>query len=92
MAGAGLRQPVVVPWSNGQVVAPPVLRNTVASGALRSKPSCATAAPSIGGQFAHLAFPLTATEQGPFGAEGQPAVLLSVSGERAPAADEADQS
>ena len=41
-----------------------------------------------GGQFAHLAFPFTATEQGPFGAEGQPAVLLSVSGERAPAADE----
>ena len=40
--------------------------------------------PSIGGQFAHLAFPFTATEQGPFGAEGEPAVLMSVSGDRAP--------
>jgi hypothetical protein len=88
MAGTGLRQPVVVPWANAQVVAPPVLRNTAAR-ALSQQAQLATAAPSIGGQFAHLAFPFTATEQGPFGAEGQPAVLMSVSGDRAPAADEA---
>jgi hypothetical protein len=88
MAGTGLRQPIVVPWANAQVVAPAVLRNT-ASTALSQQAQLATASPSIGGQFAHLAFPFTATEQGPFGAEGQPAVLMSVSGDRAPAADEA---
>jgi hypothetical protein len=47
-----------------------------------------TVSPSIGGQFAHLAFPFTATEQGPFGAEGEPAVLMSLSGDRAPTAHE----
>jgi hypothetical protein len=87
MAGTGMRQPVVVPWANAQVVAPPMLRNTAAR-AVGSQAQVGTAAPSIGGQFAHLAFPFTATEQGPFGAEGQPAVLLSVSGDRAPAADQ----
>jgi hypothetical protein len=87
VAGTGLRQPVVVPWSNAQAVAPPRLRNTVAT-ALSQQAQLAPGAPSIGGQFAHLAFPFTATEQGPFGAAGEPAVLMSVSGDRAPAAGE----
>ena len=87
MAGTGLRQPVVVPWANAQVVAPPMLRNTVAA-AVSQQAQLSTGSPSIGGQFAHLAFPFTATEQGPFGAEGEPAVLMSVSGDRAPAANE----
>lgn len=88
MAGTRRRQPLVVPWANAQVVAPPMLRNTVAT-AISQQAELATESPSIGGQFAHLAFPFTATEQGPFGAEGQPAVLMSVSGDRAPAAHEA---
>jgi hypothetical protein len=87
LAGTGVRQPVVVPWSDSQAVAPPVLRNTVAR-ALSQQARLASEASSVGGQFAHLAFPFTATEQGPFGVVGQPAVLMSVSGDRAPAADE----
>jgi hypothetical protein len=87
LAGSGLRQPVVVPWSNGQAVAPTRLRNTVAT-ALSQQAQLAPGAPSLGGQFAHLAFPFTATEQGPFGTAGESAVLMSVSGDRAPAGDE----
>jgi hypothetical protein len=87
LAGTGVRQPVAVPWSDSQAVAPPMLRNTVAT-ALSQQARLASEASSVGGQFAHLAFPFTATEQGPFGVVGQPAVLMSVSGDRAPAADE----
>lgn len=87
MAGRDVRQPVVVPWSNDPVVAPPQLRNTVTT-ALSQQARLSPGAASLGGQFAHLAFPFTATEQGPFGANAQSAVLLSVSGDRAPAADE----
>jgi hypothetical protein len=87
LAGTALRQPVVVPWSDGQAVAPPMLRNTVAR-ALSQQAQLASEPSSVEGQFAHLAFPFTATEQGPFGGVGEPAVLMSVSGDRAPAADE----
>jgi hypothetical protein len=87
LAGTGVRQPVVVPWANDPVVAPPALRNTVST-ALSQQVQLAPGAASIGGQFAHLAFPFTTTEQGPFGAHGQAAALLSVSGDRAPRADE----
>lgn len=87
LAGARVRQPLVVPWSNGQNVAPPILRNTVASG-LAAQAQLSSRSPSLAGQFAHLAFPFATTEQIPFGAQGEPAVLLSVSGERSPAANE----
>ena len=43
---------------------------------------------SLGGQFLHLAFPVAASEQRPFAASGEPAVLVSASGSRMPAADE----
>jgi hypothetical protein len=88
LAGTSIRQPVVVPWSNSQAVAPPALRNTVAA-ALSQQAQLAPGSPSLGGQFAHLAFPFTATEQGPFGGKGEPAVLMSLSGGQAPAPDEA---
>jgi hypothetical protein len=87
LAGARVRQPVVVPWSNGQDVAPPTLRNTVAA-VLAQQAQVPSRSASVAGQFAHLAFPFAPTEQGPFGAQGEPAVLLSMSGERSPAADE----
>jgi peptidase M28-like protein len=87
LAGTTLRQPIVVPWSNSQTVAPPMLRNTVAR-ALSQQAQLAPGSPSLGGQFAHLAFPFTATEQGPFGARGEPAVLMSLSGDRAPGSGE----
>lgn len=87
LAGAKVRGPVVVPWSDGQAVAPPALRNTVAT-ALAAQAALHAGGTSVAGQFARLAFPLTLTEQGPFGAQGDPAVLLSVSGEQAPSANE----
>ncbi len=87
LAGDRVRQPVVVPWSTGQSVAPTMLRNTVA-GALSAQAQLPSRSATLPRQFAHLAFPFTPTEQGPFGARGEPAVLLSVSGERSPAPDE----
>jgi hypothetical protein len=87
LAGTRVRAPIVVPWSNAQKLAPTLLRNTVA-GALATQAGLAPGALGLGDQFAHLAFPMAATEQGPFGADGLPAVLLSVSGERPAGADE----
>jgi hypothetical protein len=87
LAGSQTRYPIVVPWSDGQRVAPPMLRNTVAA-ALSSQASLSPGTTSLAGQFAHLALPLTIGEQGPFGGYGYPAVLLSLSGERGPRADE----
>ena len=64
-----------------------MLRNTLAS-ALASQVAPHSTGTSVAGQLAHLAFPFTLSEQGPFGARGIPAVTLSLSGDRAPAADE----
>lgn len=86
LASAQIRQPVIVPWSTTPVVAPPALRNTVA-GQLYQQAAIGSGGTSIFGQFAHLAFPLTISSQGPFGAQGIPAVELSMSGERGPAPD-----
>jgi hypothetical protein len=86
--GAHFHQPVVVPWSDGTAVAPPMLRNTLAA-ALNSQAALNVTSTGLGGQFAHLAFPFTVSEQGPFGAQRVPAVLLSTAGERGPAPDEA---
>jgi hypothetical protein len=87
LAGATLHKPIVVPWSNGQDVAPPALRNTVAA-ALNAQAVGKPGGTTLAAQFARLAFPWTLGEQGPFGAAGDPAVLLSTSGERAPAPNE----
>ncbi len=87
MAGREVRQPTVVPWSDSQLVAPPLLRNTVAA-ALSQQAGRGSHDESLGGQFLHLAFPLAASEQRPFAAAGEPAVLLSASGARVPAAGE----
>jgi hypothetical protein len=87
LAGTEVRQPIVVPWSDVPTFAPPLLRNTVAS-ALSAQTSLSTSGVSLAGQLVHLALPLSLGEQAPFTALGQPAVLLSLSGERAPAADQ----
>ncbi len=84
LASTHIRQPVVVPWSTSQLVAPPQLRNTV-SAILNQQAAISSRGTSLFGQFVHLAFPLTLSEQGPFGARGIPAVMLSLSGERGPA-------
>jgi hypothetical protein len=87
MAGAQVRHPIVVPWSNSQQVAPPLLRNTVGA-ALTAQAGLQPGGTGLIGELARLAFPMVATEQGPFGGAGLPAVLLSLSGERAPAPGE----
>ncbi len=87
LAGSDVTQPVVGPWSNGQKIAPPALRNTLAA-ALRSQAGLRAGGNGVGAQLARLAFPLTITEQGPFGVHGEPAVLVSVAGQRVPRRDE----
>jgi len=87
MAGVDVRSPIVVPWSDSQLVAPPLLRNTVAS-AISDQANVNPTDESLGGQFLHLAFPLAATEQRPFADSGEPAVLVSTSGARQPATGE----
>jgi hypothetical protein len=87
LAGTAVHGPVVVPWSNAQLVAPPMLRNTIAS-AMSAQSGPPAGSTGLGGQLAQLAFPMSPTEQAPFGAAGQPSVLLSLSGQRAPAANE----
>jgi Peptidase family M28 len=87
MAGLEVRSPTIVPWSDSTLVASPLLRNTVAA-ALSQQTNLSTNDQSLGGQFLHLAFPLTTSEQRPFAASGEPAVLVSASGGRLPAANE----
>lgn len=87
MAGTTVRTPLVVPWSDSTLVAAPLLRNTL-SAAVQQQTTLATGDESVGGQFLHLAFPLAASEQRPFAANGVSAVLVSTSGSRVPAADE----
>lgn len=87
LAGTRTSMPTVIPWSNGQGIAPPLLRNTLGT-ALAAQASLRPGGADLGDQLAHLAFPLTTGEQGPFGSLGQPAVSLSVSGQRPPAPDE----
>ncbi|MGI8411321.1 MAG: hypothetical protein ACR2LV_01720 [Solirubrobacteraceae bacterium] len=88
LAGTRIRNPIVVPWSDGQQVAPPMLRNTVAA-ALGAQTGLRPGGTSFAGQLARLAFPLSVGEQGPFGARSEPAVLLSLSGDAGPAPDAA---
>ena len=77
----------MVPWSDSQLVAPALLRNTLAA-AISQQAGAVANDESLGGQFLHLAFPLAATEQSPFVSGGEPAVLVSAAGARLPAADE----
>jgi hypothetical protein len=78
---------MVIGWSTGDGAGPPQLRRTVEA-AVRSQTVFDPGGAHARDQWARLAFPLTLGEQGPLVAEGLPAVLLSLSGERSPAADE----
>jgi hypothetical protein len=87
MAGVRTARPLVVSWSRSTALAPLELRRTVESALMAEAGLRAgTVRPAV--QLARLALPLTLGEQGPFNARGLGAVLLSASGERAPAADE----
>lgn len=88
VAGARATKPTVVPYSAGFGSAPLQLQRSV-SAAITREAASAPGAPSVLGQLSHLAFPLTPGEQGPLDAEGIPAVLVQVSGERGPSAGEA---
>ncbi|HEY2651327.1 MAG TPA: hypothetical protein VGI50_05355 [Solirubrobacteraceae bacterium] len=87
VAAASVREPIVVPWSNDQRVAPPLLRNTVAA-ALQSQAALGPGSTGLLGQLAHLALPMAASAQAPLNSAGLPAVLVSLSGERPPAPDQ----
>jgi hypothetical protein len=87
LAGLEVHSPIVVPWSGSQLVAPPLLRNTLAA-AVSQQAGLSPKDESLGGQFLHLAFPLATSEQRPFVGDGQAAALVSASGPRLPAADE----
>ena len=87
MTGTTVREPIVVPWSNTEQVAPTLLRNTVGS-ALSTQAGLPASSSSLLAQLAHLSLPMAATEQAPFNSSGEPAVLLSLSGEQLPNANE----
>jgi hypothetical protein len=88
LAGTKTVRPLVVPWGDSATVAPLELRRTVESAVLRETSLRPGGARSVI-QFTRLAVPLTLSAQGPFVSRGIPAVLLSASGERPPAADQA---
>ncbi len=87
LAGAHVTEPLIIPWSDGPQLAPPLLRNTLAV-SVQSLADLRAGDSGIGPQIAHLALPFSATEQGPFGEQGIPAVLLSTSGNRDSSAGE----
>jgi hypothetical protein len=86
LAGRAVRRPVVVPWANGADPAPHALVRT-AQAALRSELVANPGRDRATVQWIRRALPLTLSEQGAPGGAGLPAVLISASGERRPAAD-----
>jgi hypothetical protein len=87
VASADWHRPFVVPFSNGLGQAPVALQRTVEA-AVRSDVGASPGMPRALTQWARMAVPVTVSEQGPFVRAGQPAVLLSASGERPPTAGE----
>jgi len=88
VAGTETVRPLVVPWGDDAKTAPLELRRTVET-ALATETGLLSGRARPATQFVRLAFPLTLGLQGPFVGDGIPAVLLSASGERPPAADQA---
>jgi hypothetical protein len=87
VGGAATRRPFVVSLSNGRGQAPVQLQRTVQA-AVRAEVGSDAGAPRALTQWLRMAVPVTISEQGPFLRAGQPAVLLSASGEQPPAADD----
>ena len=88
MAGTDVRTPLVVPVVGLDIGGAAAVADHGRAGGRSSRPGLSAGEESIGGQFLHLAFPLAASEQRPFADSGEPAVLISASGSRVPAADE----
>jgi Peptidase family M28 len=87
LAGTRTRAPLVVPYSNAPGVASLQLQRTV-DGAITQVLGANPGAPSMLGQLAHLAFPLSLGEEGVLNADGIPTVLVQVSGERGPSPEQ----
>jgi hypothetical protein len=83
LAGLRARKPSVLPFSDGLGLGPIALQRTLAD-AIGHEAGLDPGAPSVLGQLAHLTFPLAVGEQGVLNAEGLPAVLVQISGERGP--------
>jgi hypothetical protein len=81
LAGKIAHGPLVTPLSDGLGSAPMLLQRTVTE-AIAQQAGVAPGGSGALDQLAHLAFPLTAGEQGPLDAHGLPAVLVQTSGER----------
>ena len=90
MAGLEVRSPTIVPWSDSTLVAPPLLRNTVAA-ALSQQTSAPLGRREPGRSVPAPRLPARDVRAGPFASDGEPAVLVSASGARLPAANETDQ-
>jgi hypothetical protein len=86
LAGTRTARPLVVPWSDTAAVAPLTLRRTVEA-AVMTETRLRPGGVRLPVQLARAAFPLALGEQAPFAGQRIPAVLLSASGERPPAAD-----
>jgi hypothetical protein len=85
LASRQVRAPLVTPWSNALGAAPLRLRATVQE-AVRIETGSGAGPPRAVSQFARFALPATFGEQGALLARGLPAVLLSIGGDRPPAA------
>ncbi len=83
VAGARIRKPWVVSWP-GSAGAPPLGLERTVQAAVRTEVHTDAGGFRAAGQWMRRAVPVTVSEQGPVGADGLPAVLLSESGERGP--------
>jgi hypothetical protein len=87
LAGTTVHRPFVVGWSTGDGVGSLQLRRTVEA-AVRKEAGTNPGGARATTQWARLAFPVTIGEQGPLVAADLPAALMSVGGERPPAASD----
>jgi hypothetical protein len=87
IGGTLVQRPWVVPWRAGSDPVPLGLQRTLESAVRREVGSSPGGARAVA-QWIRRALPVTVSEQGVIGDAGLPAVLLGVSGERGPRADE----
>jgi hypothetical protein len=85
LASRRFRAPLVTPWSDALGATPLRLRATVQE-AVRVETGSGSAPPRARSQFGRFALPVTFGEQGVLLEAGLPAVLLSIGGDRPPAA------
>jgi hypothetical protein len=85
LAGTSVHKPWVVSWPGSPRPVPLKLERT-AQGALRQETKADPGGPRALGQWVRRALGVTVSGQGPLGAAGMPATLISASGERGPAA------